>query len=79
MFYELSGGLQCTEMKTIYVISVESASSKKTGGKTLKKPCLFFYGDSPRNKLTMIWVFFTACKVMVLSDIKGIVSQRYRL
>lgn len=42
MFYELSGGLQCTEMKTIYVISVESASSKKTGGKTLKKPCLVF-------------------------------------
>lgn len=42
MFYELSGGLQCTEMKTIYVISVESAGSKNRGGKTLKKPCLVF-------------------------------------
>lgn len=78
MFYELSGGLQCTEMKTIYVISIESASSKQTGG-NIKKALFVFYGDSPRNKWTMIWIFFTACKVMVLSDVKGIVFQRYRL
>lgn len=78
-FYELSGGLQCKEMKTIYVIFVESASSKKKGG-SIKKALFGFYGDSPRNKLTMIWgFFFTACKVIVLSDAKGIFSQRYRL
>jgi len=47
MFYELSGGLQCAEMRTIYVISVESVDSKKAGGETLKKPCLVFMVTLP--------------------------------
>lgn len=40
-FYELSGGLQYTEMKTVYVISILSADSKKMG-ENLEKLPLFF-------------------------------------
>lgn len=78
-FYELSGGLQCKEKKTIHVIFVESASSKKRRGGTLKKLCLVFMVTL--LGINWLWYggFFTACKVVVLTDAKGIFSQRYGL